>query len=59
MRLLAFSTVLPETLHKQALDQCLNVLKEEHRKELVKSPDEMSDDDMLEYFKKMGSIKGG
>lgn len=53
------STVLPETLHKQALDQCLNVLKDEHRKELVKSPDEMSDNDMLEYFKKMGSIKGG
>lgn len=53
------STVLPETLHKQALDQCLNVLKAEHRKELVKSPKEMSDSDMLDYFKQMGSIKGG
>lgn len=53
------STVLPETLHKQALDQCLNVLKEEHRKIAVKSPDEMSDNDMLDYFKKMGSLKGG
>jgi DNA primase len=53
------STVLPETLHKQALDQCLRVLKEEHRKEVVKSPSEMSDADMLDYFKKMGSIKGG
>lgn len=53
------STVLPETLHKQALDQCLNVLKAEHRKELVKSPEEMSDNDMLDYFKQMGSIKGG
>lgn len=53
------STVLPETLHKQALDQCLNVLKSEHRKELVKSPQEMSDSDMLDYFKQMGSIKGG
>lgn len=52
------STVLPETLHKQALDQCMNVLKEERRKEIVKSPDEMSDEDMLDYFKKMGSIKG-
>lgn len=53
------STVLPETLHKQALDQCLNVLKEEHRKTAVKSADEMSDNDMLDYFKKMGSLKGG
>lgn len=53
------STVLPETLHKQALDQCMNVLKEERRKDIAKSPDEMSDDDMLDYFKKMGSIKGG
>ena len=53
------STVLPETLHKQALDQCLNVLKEEHRKTSVKSADEMSDNDMLDYFKKMGSLKGG
>ena len=52
------STVLPETLHKQALDQCMNVLKEERRKEIVKSPDKMSDEDMLDYFKKMGSIKG-
>lgn len=53
------STVLPETLHKQALDQCLNVLKEESRKTAVKSPDEMSDNDMLDYFKKMSSLKGG
>lgn len=53
------STVFPETLHKQALDQCLNVLKEERRKRVVKSPNEMSDDDMLDYFKKMGSIKSG
>lgn len=53
------STVLPETLHKQALDQCLNVLKDEHRKTAVKSADEMSDNDMLDYFKKMGSLKGG
>lgn len=53
------STVLPETLHKQALDQCLNVLKDEHRKTAVKSPDEMSDNDMLDYFKKMSSLKGG
>lgn len=52
------STVLPETLHKQALDQCIDVLKNEHEKRLKKDPKEMSDDDMLNYFKKMGNIKG-
>ncbi|MEE0858258.1 MAG: DNA primase [Acutalibacteraceae bacterium] len=51
------STVMPETLHKQALDQCIQVLKSEHEKELVKTPEQMSDDDMLEYLRKMGNRK--
>lgn len=53
------STTLPETLHKSALDQCLQVLHSEHEKQVVKSPNEMSDDDMLNYLKKMGSQKKG
>ncbi len=47
------STVLPETLHKQALDQCIDVLKYENQKQNAKQPTEMSDDDMLDYFKKL------
>lgn len=53
------STTLPETLHKSALDQCLWVLHSEHEKQVVNNPNEMSDDDMLNYFKKMGNQKKG
>ena len=53
------STTLPETLHKSALDQCLLVLHSEHEKQVVNNPNEMSDDDMLNYFKKMGNQKKG
>ena len=53
------STTLPETLHKSALDQCLRVLHSEHEKQVVNNPNEMSDDDMLNYFKKMGNQKKG
>ncbi|MEE0264587.1 MAG: DNA primase [Acutalibacteraceae bacterium] len=47
------STVLPETMHKQALDQCIKVLKAEYQKQAAKSPSEMSDDDMLNYLKNL------
>lgn len=47
------STVLPETVHKQALDQCIKVLKAEHQKQTAKLPSEMSDDDMLDYLKNL------
>ena len=47
------STVLPETVHKQALDQCIKVLKAEYQKQAAKSPSEMSDDDMLNYLKNL------
>jgi len=52
------STVLPEVLHKQALDQCINVLKNEHQKGLADNPQDMSEDEFLNYFKKLGNIKG-
>ncbi len=47
------STILPETVHKQALDQCIKVLKAEKQKQIAKAPSEMSDDDMLDYFKNL------
>lgn len=53
------STILPETLHKSALDQCLQVLYTEHQRQSVKNPNQMSDDDMLDYFREMGSQKKG
>ena len=53
------ATILPESLNKESLDQCITVLLQEHEKNLTESPKDMSDDDMLEYFNKLGKIKGG
>lgn len=53
------ATILPESLNKESLDQCITVLLQEDEKNLTESPKDMSDDDMLEYFNKLGKIKGG
>lgn len=53
------STALPETLHKQALDQCIKVLKAEHEKQLVKNPEDMTEAEFNAYFKRLGDIKSG
>ena len=53
------ATILPESLNKESLDQCITVLLQEYEKNLTESPKDMSDDDMLEYFNKLGKIKGG
>lgn len=53
------ATILPESLNKESLDKCITVLLQEYEKNLTESPKDMSDDDMLEYFNKLGKIKGG
>lgn len=51
------STTLPETFHKEALDQCIKTLKNEFDSKIDKNPNTMSDDEFGNYFKKLGEIK--
>lgn len=52
------STTLPETLHKEALDQCIKTLKNEHDSIVIQNPIDMDENDLNNYFKVMAEIKG-